>query len=51
VAMKNKYPLPRIDVLFDQLQGAGCYSKLEARILPGQGQREGHFQDCIQYEI
>ncbi|KAI3715133.1 hypothetical protein L6452_22102 [Arctium lappa] len=26
--MKNKYPLPRIDDFFDQLQGAGCFSKI-----------------------
>ena len=25
VAIKNKYPLPRIDDLFDQLQGARCF--------------------------
>ncbi|KAI3673055.1 hypothetical protein L6452_39165 [Arctium lappa] len=27
--VKNKYPLPRIDDLFDQLQGAGCFSKID----------------------
>ena len=29
VTVKNKYPLPWIDDLFDQLQGAGCFSKIE----------------------
>ncbi|KAI3685705.1 hypothetical protein L6452_34962 [Arctium lappa] len=29
--VKNKYPLPRIDDLFDQLQGAGCFSKINLR--------------------
>ncbi|KAI3771278.1 hypothetical protein L6452_02439 [Arctium lappa] len=29
VTVKNKYPLPRIDDLFDQLQGAGCFSKID----------------------
>ncbi|KAK6131348.1 hypothetical protein DH2020_034916 [Rehmannia glutinosa] len=29
VTIKNKYPLPRIDELFDQLQGAKVYSKLD----------------------
>ncbi|KAI3706945.1 hypothetical protein L6452_25044 [Arctium lappa] len=29
--VKNRYPLPRIDDLFDQLQGAGCFSKIELR--------------------
>ena len=28
VTIKNKYPLPRIDDLFDQLQGARVFSKL-----------------------
>jgi hypothetical protein len=29
VAIKNKYPLPRIDVLFDQLVGAKVFSKID----------------------
>ncbi|KAI3672728.1 hypothetical protein L6452_38825 [Arctium lappa] len=29
--VKNKYPLPRIDDLFDQLEGAGCFSKIDLR--------------------
>ncbi|WRX29254.1 Reverse transcriptase domain - like 10 [Theobroma cacao] len=31
VKVKNKYPLPRIDYLFDQLQGAQCFSKIYLR--------------------
>ena len=31
VTIKNKYPLPRIDVLFDQLAGARVFSKIEPR--------------------
>ncbi|KAJ9561422.1 hypothetical protein OSB04_006582 [Centaurea solstitialis] len=31
VTVKNKYPLPRIDNLFDQLQGVGCFSKIDLR--------------------
>nr|GEV47040.1 putative reverse transcriptase domain-containing protein [Tanacetum cinerariifolium] len=29
--VKNHYPLPRIDDLFDQLQGSGVYSKIDLR--------------------
>ena len=31
VTIKNRYPLPRIDDLFDQLRGAQVYSKIEFR--------------------
>ncbi|KAI3687320.1 hypothetical protein L1987_81015 [Smallanthus sonchifolius] len=31
VTMKNRYPLPRIDDLFDQLQGSSFYSKIDHR--------------------
>jgi hypothetical protein len=31
VTIKNKYPLPRIDVLFDQLVGAKVFSKIDHR--------------------
>jgi hypothetical protein len=31
VTIKNKYPLPRIDVLFDQLVGAKVFSKIDIR--------------------
>jgi hypothetical protein len=29
VTIKNKYPLPRIDILFDQLAGAPVFSKID----------------------
>ena len=31
VTMKNKYLLPRIEDLFDQLNGAGVFSKIDLR--------------------
>ena len=31
VTIKNKYPLPRIDDLFDQLKGACVFSKINLR--------------------
>ena len=31
VTVKNKYPLPRIDDLFDQLQSARVFSKIDLR--------------------
>jgi hypothetical protein len=31
VTIKNKYPLPRIDILFDQLPGPKVFSKVDLR--------------------
>ncbi|GJV65774.1 putative reverse transcriptase domain-containing protein [Tanacetum coccineum] len=31
ITVKNRYPLPRIDDLFDQLQGSSVYSKIDLR--------------------
>ncbi|GJT89965.1 putative reverse transcriptase domain-containing protein [Tanacetum coccineum] len=32
LTVKNHYPLPRIDDLFDQLQGSSAYSKIDLRL-------------------
>nr|GEW07302.1 putative reverse transcriptase domain-containing protein [Tanacetum cinerariifolium] len=37
--IKNRYPLPRIDDLFDQLQGSSVYSKIDLR--------SGNHQLCV----
>jgi hypothetical protein len=31
VTIKNKYPLPRIDDLFDHMRGASVFSKIDLR--------------------
>jgi hypothetical protein len=31
ITIKNKYPLPRIENLFDQLRGASVFSKIDLR--------------------
>ncbi|GKB31613.1 putative reverse transcriptase domain-containing protein [Tanacetum coccineum] len=42
LTIKNRYPLPRIDDLFDQLQGSSVYSKIDLRY--------GYHQLCIREE-
>ena len=43
VTIHNQYPLPRIDELFDQLQGSRVYSKIDLR--PGYHQLRGQEGD------
>ena len=31
ITIKNRYPLPRVDELFDRLQGAKYFSKIDLR--------------------
>ncbi|GJW34926.1 putative reverse transcriptase domain-containing protein [Tanacetum coccineum] len=40
LTVKNRYPLPRIDDLFDQLQGSSVYSKIDSPC----GTRYGHYE-------
>ena len=42
VTMKNKYPLPRIDELFDQITGAKVFSKIDLRLASGENQGWRH---------
>ncbi|GKA94440.1 putative reverse transcriptase domain-containing protein [Tanacetum coccineum] len=42
LTIKNRYPLPRIDDLFDQLQGSSVYSKIDLR--------SGYHHLCIREE-
>ena len=40
--MKNKYPLPRVDDLLNQLQGAKVFSKIDLRL----GDHQVRVRDC-----
>ncbi|KAI3758179.1 hypothetical protein L6452_05732 [Arctium lappa] len=50
--VKNRYPLPRIDDLFDQLQGAGCFSKIELRSgyhqVKSESEHEQHLREVLE---
>ncbi|GJR72668.1 reverse transcriptase domain-containing protein [Tanacetum coccineum] len=45
LTVKNRYPLPRIDDLFDQLQGSSVYSKIDLR--SGYHQLRVHEEDIL----
>ncbi|GKB81453.1 putative reverse transcriptase domain-containing protein [Tanacetum coccineum] len=48
LTVKNRYPLPRIDDLFDQLQGSSVYSKIDLIPYTNRGSKERHSEDCLQ---
>ncbi|GJX88494.1 putative reverse transcriptase domain-containing protein [Tanacetum coccineum] len=49
LTMKNRYPLPRIDDLFDQLQGSSVYSKIDLRskLSPASSMGRGYSKNGI----
>nr|GEZ04507.1 retrotransposon protein, putative, Ty3-gypsy subclass [Tanacetum cinerariifolium] len=49
LTVKNQYPLPRVDDLFDQLQGSSMYSKIDLR--PGYQQLRVHDEDIPKTEF
>jgi hypothetical protein len=49
VTINNKYPLPRIDDLFDQLRGACVFSKIG--ISSAENPRVRHTKNCIHIEV
>ncbi|GJY17112.1 putative reverse transcriptase domain-containing protein [Tanacetum coccineum] len=49
LTIKNRYPLPRIDDLFDQLQGSSVYSKIDLR--SGYHQLRVHDEDIPKMEF
>ncbi|GKF82636.1 hypothetical protein Tco_0244292 [Tanacetum coccineum] len=54
LTVKNHYPLPRINDLFDQLQGSSVYSKIDlrSRLSPNEGSRRRHSEDrCLQNSL
>jgi hypothetical protein len=53
VTIENKYPLPRIDDLFDQLCGACVFSKIDLSIgiSSAKNLRVRHTEDCIRIEV
>ncbi|GJS19228.1 putative reverse transcriptase domain-containing protein [Tanacetum coccineum] len=52
LTVKNRYPLPRIDDLFDQLQGSSVYSKIDLRSgITNRGFEKKTFQDSSELDL
>jgi hypothetical protein len=53
VTIKNKYPLPWIDDLFDQLQGGQVFlqDRPKVRISPAENQGSRRSEDCICHPV
>ncbi|GJY55192.1 putative reverse transcriptase domain-containing protein [Tanacetum coccineum] len=53
LTIKNRYPLPKIDDLFDQLQGSGVYSKIDSRsgITPTEESRDEYIPKTASEQI
>jgi hypothetical protein len=53
VTIKNKYPVPRIDVMFNQLVGAQVFSKIDLckTLSPNQDSCGRHTQDGVDDKI
>jgi hypothetical protein len=53
VTIKNNYPLPRIEDLFDQMKGASVFSKIDLRSGCHQLKNPGvrNPKDCISHPV
>ena len=53
VTIKNKYPLPMINDLFDRLQGAKVFSKdrFAIRVPPVEDSRTGYSEDNFYHQV
>ncbi|WVZ80184.1 LOW QUALITY PROTEIN: hypothetical protein U9M48_027681 [Paspalum notatum var. saurae] len=51
VTIKNKYPQPYIDILFDQLEGAKVFLKIDLRLLSNKNQGRIYTQNSLLHQI
>jgi hypothetical protein len=50
VTIKNKYPMPQIEYLFDQLRGASVFSKIDLRS-SAENPTLRHTEDRIHHQV